>query len=171
LIASTSTSPFFLNRKLILVTLLFPVLIYAYAGNQRCKVWKDSETLYTNSLENYPDQNYINYKLGRVYFNKAEIQAKQNNLDSSNQFFQKAILYFTKSVEINPQFALAWQGLALSNYHIGRLDLAKVDIDSAISLTPNLPELYLNRSAILKMLNDTASAIDDEQKAKLLIVK
>ena len=171
LIASISSSPFFLNRKLILVTLLFPVLIYAYAGNQRCKVWKDSETLYANVLENYPDQNYIQYKLGRVYFDKAEIHAKQNNLDSSKHFFQKAILHFTKSVEINPQFAKAWQGLALSNYHIGRLDLAKVEIDSAISLTPNLPELYLNRSAIFMMLNDTTASLHDVEKAKLLIIK
>jgi len=171
LIASISSSPFFLNRKLILVTLLFPVLIYAYAGNQRCKVWKDSETLYTNVLQNYPDQNYIQYKLGRVYFDKAEIHDKQNNLDSSKQFFQKAILHFTKSIEENPQFAKAWQGLALCNYQIGRLDIAKNEIDSAISLSPNFPELYLNRSAILMMLKDTTASLHDVEKAKLLIVK
>ena len=123
-----------ITRKIYFAITLLSISIYAYEGNQRCKVWKDSETLYTNALENYPDAYYIQYKLGRVYFDEGEKYSQQNNPDSSKIFYQNAVQHFKIATNLNPLFTKAWFGLSWSHKKLGMDDFAKADIDSAIHI-------------------------------------
>ena len=135
LVESTFFKQLFFNRKILLAILLFSISLYGYMGNQRCKIWKDSETLYTNVLENYPDVYYIQYKLGKVYFDEGEKYFKNNNADASKIYFQKAIQHFKISTDLNPKFTNAWFGLYLTHSKLGMNDLAKSEMDSAIHIT------------------------------------
>jgi tetratricopeptide (TPR) repeat protein len=65
----------------------------AYFTNARCKVWENSETMWTDVINNYPD-NWQGY-LGRGEFlmntSKYNINPKPGNLDSAFNDFNRAI--------------------------------------------------------------------------------
>lgn len=160
-VESTFFNQLFLNRKILFAIVLFSVSLFAYAGNQRCKVWKDSETLYTNVLENYPDVYYIQYKLGKVYFDKGEYFAHEYQVDSSMSYYKKAILHFSLSIKLNSKFINPWIGLSLSHQNIGMDDLALAEMDTAINLSPN-NETFIN------FFNDNSISTKDEKKENKL---
>ena len=159
----------FLNKRILVLSLVLLVFTsYSIAAYKQCKVWKDSETLFTHVLEKYPDVYYIQYKLGYVYLNKGESCVAENKNILSNFYFQKAIQCFTKSVSLNAKFSQAWQALAFSYINIDKPDLALNNMNIAIGLTPNSAILYTLRAEIYRQLKDVNSAIIDEQKANRL---
>ena len=168
LVETTFFKQLFFDGKIFFATVLFSISFYAYAGNQRCKVWKDSETLYTNVLENYPDVYYIQYKLGWIYCYKANTFSVRNKKISSQYFYKKSIESFKKSVQLNSKFDLGWQGLAEVHSNIGENRLAITDLNTAINISPNSSDFYFIRSVIYLILNDTTSSLRDEEQANQL---
>ena len=157
--------------KIVLSILVCCVFGYAIAGNQRCKVWKDSETLYSDVLENYPDVYYIQYKLGNEYKVKADSLVIQKQTILAKYFYHKAVDRFEESIKLNNRFARGWYNLSLTYSALGMNQQALNNMDSTISLSPNSSELYRRRSAIYLQLNDKESSKRDEQKAVELKVK
>lgn len=72
--------------------------------------------------------------------------------------YYRAIADFYRAIEINPQFHLAIHNLAYSKYLLGNLDLALVEVDSAIGVNPDYSDSYNLKGLILNDLGKPEEA-------------
>ena len=93
-----------------------------------------------------------------------------NDLDSlsGNVRYDRAIAYFTKAVELNPDFAAAFHRRAYAYYEIADYTCAIADYTQAIKLNPDSPHSYWGRGAAYGKLGNRTLADDDYAMAELL---
>ncbi len=79
--------------------------------------------------------------------------------------FDEAERYFNTVVELEPEFARAWDGRGQARLFKGELEDALLDFDRAISLKPNLAQAYAHRAFARVSTGDDAGAERDANKA------
>ncbi len=88
------------------------------------------------------------------YFQKAEIYLE-------NKEYDKAILDYTKAIEINNSYASAYFKRACTYYCQNQLQKAKTDYDKAVSFNLQIEVIYNYRADLPIIFNDVKSAIND----------
>ncbi len=160
------------------------LLFFSLLSFQRIKVWKNSETLWTDVINKYPRSDVAFDNRG-VYYRSI----KQND---------KAMQDYNKVIEINPQYPLTYNNrgniyfdqmkddLALTDYnkaleldpdnvkaltnraiiHVRgkRYDDALRDFDRAIELDPTFSSIYFNRGIHYDLINQNELALKDFTK-------
>jgi len=160
------------------------LLFFSLLTFQRVKVWKNSETLWTDVIIKYPRSD-VAYDNRGVYYRSI----KQND---------KAMQDYNKVIEINPQYPLTYNNrgniyfdqmkddLALADYnkalqldpenvkaltnraiiHVRgkRYEEAMRDFDSAIKLDPSFSSIYFNRGIHYDLLDQNELALKDFTK-------
>ena len=121
---------------------------------------------YKNALEIKPNDKILNYNLGKLYQDLGELElAKEiyQNLISidSNSYpaynnlgyialvyednYEDAVRYFSKSIEINPQYDQAWCNRGIAYYYLQEWQKARADFLQCRKINPE------NESAILEL--------------------
>ncbi len=140
------------KRKIAIVAVIFGFLIVAfgYAVHERCRVWKNSETLWTDVLEKYPSAVACN--------NRGLFYDARGDRAHAVQDYDRAIAY-------NPCYADAWNNRSVEYLTGGDYETALQACNRAIALNPSLAEAYDNRGNILSYKEDYAGAIDNYNRA------
>ncbi|HYJ31658.1 MAG TPA: tetratricopeptide repeat protein [Candidatus Binatia bacterium] len=134
-----------------LLLLLVPVcLVQTW---KRCGVWKDSSTLWTDTIRNYPNRIYDAYFLRGTYYHHTVGDPAA------------ALADYDEALKLNPRaaFALANKGTLL--FDLGRADSAYLYLDRALQLKPDLAGALNNRGAIKGQRGDLPGAIADFSRA------
>ena len=79
--------------------------------------------------------------------------------------YQGAIADYNKAIELNPQFAEAYNNQGVAKGESGDYQGAIADLDKAIEINPQLTEAYLNRGIAKGTSDDYLGAISDFDKA------
>ncbi|WP_341734222.1 tetratricopeptide repeat protein [Microcoleus sp. EPA2] len=79
-----------------------------------------------------------------------------------------AVKNFSCAIEINPDFAPAYNDRGITRYKLGYKLLALEDLTTAIDINPERDKYYNNRGFILSRLEDYPAAIADYSLAVLL---
>lgn len=79
--------------------------------------------------------------------------------------FDTAIEYYTKAIELNPEFSLAYFSRASAYSNLGWYEEAIIDYTRAIELSPEFAMLYGNRGAVYNELGRYEEALVDLNKA------
>ncbi len=163
---------------------IFPMvglLVFSYQSFQQSKVWKDSLSLWTNVLEDYPTvaPAYHNLAIWKGELgSKAEalqLVSQAINLDKENPRFynsrgklllnngqiKKAIQDYSQAIKLLPTKALYYNHRGTALAISGELNLGLADLNTAIQLEPRLPESYLNRSLLYSHQKRFAEALKD----------
>lgn len=167
-------------------------LTLCYKTYNQVQIWKNDDTLWSNTIKKYPNDNRIVLS----YFNRASYYLMQNKIDDAlNDFIwiarnnpkddntlvrigtiygqhkndlENAILYLRKAYETNPQNTEALRNLAtaygVKGDHVNSLIYTK----EAIRLSPNDPGLYMNAAISLHNLGKTEEAVLYTNKANEL---
>ncbi|MGQ9817796.1 MAG: tetratricopeptide repeat protein [bacterium] len=138
--------------KIILVVFLIALFsFYSFLSFNRCKVWKDSITLWNDVLEKFPDCAIAYNNRGNAY--------------NFNGQYEKAISDFDKAIEINPVSELAYfnRGIAYEKLKID--DKAIADFTNALNIQPAFIMGYVNRGAIYARIGEYDKAYDDLTRA------
>ena len=72
--------------------------------------------------------------------------------------YDEALSAFDRAVEINPQYAMAWNNRGTTLASLGRYDEAILAYDRAIELNPQDPDSWYNKGVALNLLNRTVEA-------------
>lgn len=72
---------------------------------------------------------------------------------------------FTKAVDLNPNYAEAFQGRGLAHWMSGKISDALNDFEAALRLKPDYPNAYFGRGLAKSGLHRYADALDDFNKA------
>ena len=84
---------------------------------------------------------------------------------SESEQYQKAISYFAKAIELNPNLAMAYYNRGTTYYDLGQYPKAISDFTRAIELNPEFALAYSNRGVAYAKLGEYQKAIDDCSKA------
>ncbi|MDY7005242.1 MAG: tetratricopeptide repeat protein [Cyanobacteriota bacterium] len=75
--------------------------------------------------------------------------------------YQAAIQYFSRVIEINPNFAEAYYGRGLANFDLGNNKEAIADYTQALTINPNYIDAYLARGIAKLAVKDVSATIAD----------
>ncbi|HEX3718199.1 MAG TPA: tetratricopeptide repeat protein [Verrucomicrobiae bacterium] len=115
------------------------------------RYWRDSDTLFQHAVAVTRD-NYLAYNnLGYFLSNRGETE--------------KAMEYYTRSLQINPNYDEAHNNLGYALAQLGRFQEATNEYIKALSLNPGLTEAHNNLGNALGSLGLTDAAIHEYQVA------
>lgn len=135
----------------VLVFGLVYLVVLGIATRERVHVWKNTETLFSDVIEKYPKVAVAYNNMGRYYREK-------------NQY-EKAIIAYGKSLEINPKGYLSYSNRGKAYFDLGKIDEALVDMNKAINIKPDNFETLSNRGAALASKKEYSLALIDLDKA------
>jgi len=171
------------NAALTIAALFITVL--AYASNERCKVWKNTETLWKSEIEEEPDVPTAYNNLGfeyktqgryaealpllskaimmqpsyeEPYITRAEIE----RIDGKNAL---ALNDLNKAISLKPENAGAYQERAILYCIEGKLDSGGADFNKSIQLDPTVAEAFCSRGNYDDMTGNYNAAMADYSKA------
>jgi len=80
--------------------------------------------------------------------------------------YDRAILYFDKTIKIKQKFAPAYCNRGTCYYEKGQYDRAILDFNKTLEINPKLVEAYYNRAAAYYQKQEYDKAWEDIQKAQ-----
>lgn len=172
--------------KIILVVFLIVLFsFYAFLSFNRCKVWKNSITLWDDVLAKFPDCAIAYNNRGNAYnfngqyekaindFNKAIAISPGLELAYFNRgtvyeklkVYDKAIADFTEALNIQPAFVMGYVDRGAIYSRIGEYDKAYNDLTRVLQLNPHIAEAYYNLGVLYFNLKNYNLALENYNKA------
>ena len=139
-------------KHIFTTTMALVIILFASLTFNRCKIWKNGETLWTDAIEKYPDE------IARPYFNRGATFKNSGQWD-------KATADFSKAISIDPGNHLAFTGLGIVYGNLGQWDKALANLSRAIEINPDYADAYYNRGIIYWNLRDGNKAVADYSRA------
>ncbi len=155
---------------------------------QRCTVWFDSVTMWTNVLaqfDNIPDAYrggacaYV--QLGsyddamRDYEKAVELAPQEasgyigrGNVHMRREEYAQAVKEFSSAISFDPGNALAYYNRGTSHGHIEQIEAAVADFSKSIEIKADYADAYINRGIMRLRSRDTSGACADFSKAAAL---
>lgn len=126
-------------------------LFGTFATRQRCLVWKDSVTLWTNVLQQFPKAPHALNNRGDAYFNLQQLDL--------------AIADFSEAIQFNDKYAQAYYNRGNAYGQSGKTNEAFNDLNKAITYDATNANAYNKRGQANAVLGRTNEAIQDFNKA------
>jgi tetratricopeptide (TPR) repeat protein len=79
--------------------------------------------------------------------------------------FDRAIKQYNRAIEINPDYAKAYNNRGLVYFVKGEFERAILDYSKAIKIDPDLAKPYDNRGTAYMIIGETEKACDDLKRA------
>ncbi|GDX52655.1 O-GlcNAc transferase [Bacteroidota bacterium] len=166
------------------VTVLF-ILLLAYQTNGRTKIWKNSETLWTDVIEkdstsfrafehrgdyyekiNEPDKAIADYNIALViapdFF---PVIVARGNIFYKTGNYALALADFNKAIALNKNAADMYLNRGLVFNAQQKYELALKDFDRVIAIKPDNADAYVSRGSVYYILGKTELAFSDFNKA------
>jgi len=128
---------------------------------RRCAVWRDSGTLWSDALRRYPEGHPI------VLYNLASFWVAENrNQTGALELLDRGVDW---PRQVQPELQARFLNLrGRLRFNQGSYDAALEDYDRAITVSPDLGELYVNRSFAHFKKREFALALADVKRARAL---
>jgi tetratricopeptide (TPR) repeat protein len=117
-------------KRISLVLFLSMVIIFSVLTYQRNKIWKNSETLWLNVLENYPDAVIAHNNLGRAYYSQGRLY--------------ETIVEYQTVLMLSPGDATIHNNLGNVLAEVGDYDGAMENYKASLIIAPNWEKAYYN---------------------------
>ncbi len=138
------------------ILLTFAVLAYLQG-----RVWKDSESLFTNNVRYYPEAHSAHNNLGNIYRSKGNLEDAIDEytiaLSLSEEFGRGSSARYGKSKILT--------NLAAAQRANGNASLALETIQRALEIDPENPHVFLQRGISEAARGNISAAEEDYQKA------
>ncbi len=118
--------------KTVVFTLVAVVcLAFGYMANARCKVWYDSDTLWSKQMEAHPENEYAYNSKGVIYFERWKVAA---SAEEERLCYDSAQYFLNKAVTLNPDYVNPYMSLGVMARVQKRYDEAKQDFRKVMTL-------------------------------------
>ncbi len=126
--------------------------VQIYATQQRSKVWKDSQSLWNDTVKKSPKAVVAWNNRGSVFDRKAKAFADKFDFETANKYRQQAISDFSEAIKWKPDYVNAYynrgsskQSLAKNTKNKALVASSIADFDSALLYDPLFAPAYHNR--------------------------
>lgn len=118
----------------------------------------------TAALSDDPDNAEVYYLRGSAYYNRYETAYGANDPAADGDDFYRAATDFTKAIELNHNYAEAYDYRGLTFHGLHQPDHALADYSMAIQLDPGLAEAYYGRGLVHEQEGEIDQAIADYRR-------
>ncbi len=115
----------------------------------------NTETIY-NDIQGFISDQY-NHPAAKIAF-------YEGNANVTLEKYEEAIEDYTRAIDLNPQYAEAYNNRGIANRHLVKFEEAIEDYNKAIKLNPQLVTPYYNRGTAKATLGKRQEAIEDYNK-------
>lgn len=154
-----------LLKKIAKISLIIYAVVFIFLSFQRTKVWKNSDTLWSDALDKYPNSEAYHSRASYLV-NKSAIDKGQKNVAENE--YDRALSDFSKAIQLKTLDASIYTGRANIYSLKGQFDSALTDYSKAIQLNPSDAQTYLNRAGAYILMKQFDKAIIDYTKALTL---
>jgi tetratricopeptide (TPR) repeat protein len=161
------------------------VLVLSLAAAAQARVWKNSETLYLNAIQNTKD-NFVAYNnlgehyntLGRpaearkylevalkIHPDRASVVANLGVSDFRLGRLDEALEKFSQALRLGPLAANSWNNLARTQFLRGEVSESIRLYERVLALAPESPEVRKSLALALLMEGHTAAALEQVRGA------
>ena len=139
-------------KKTAFISIVAFIGTLTYITFERCKVWKNSDTLWTDVISNYP-------QVDMAYKNRGNYYAEKT-------LYEKALSDFNNCIALNKNDAKVYSNRGNIFGLQGKFDLALADYSTSIKIeSKGNVEAYLNRAITYSMMKEYANSLDDYTRA------
>ena len=174
--------------KAMFAGVMLVAVFFSHQTFERCKIWQNGETLWTDVIKKFPDRKIGHYNRAH-YFHKIDMQEKaikdyssaliikpdyyealhnRGRLYSLKGKYEAALTDFTKAIAANPDDHRALMNRGNTYLDMKKLDLALADYQLATELFPEHPAAFYGKGNANFKLNKYRQAIVDYTKALAL---
>lgn len=139
------------QRSFIYTLLAVYLLLLTGITFNRMKAWQNSETLWTDVIDKYPNT-------ALPYNNLGHYLRRRNQPE-------RALEYYNKAIQLEPGKAQPYNNRGKIYFDRGEMDKALADYNKCIELEPGHVNALANRGAAFGMLQDWENALNDLNKA------
>jgi tetratricopeptide (TPR) repeat protein len=119
-------------KQFVIAGMTVYLVIFIVMTYNRCEIWKNGETLWTDVIEKYPGQNIAAYSNRGIFY---------TNLGQ----WDNAIADLTKAIAINPKYPVSYANRGIVYVNLGQQEKAIVDFSKAIEIDPHYTLVFHNR--------------------------
>jgi tetratricopeptide (TPR) repeat protein len=145
-------------RKLLLVISGCFVIMLVLISKHQILVWRNTETLWTNVINKYPNEELPRRSRGK-YYSRKSVQAK--TMMEKKVFEDKVMIDFTEAIKAKTRSADVYMGAGIIYVSRGDLKNALLLLNAAIAIDPKKGSAYYNRALIYDQLNRKEESIKD----------
>jgi Tfp pilus assembly protein PilF len=153
----------------------------------RCAVWRNSETLWSDTIQRYPHRIFDAYYNRGLYYHedlkrldaaladfdeaitidprKSEVWVSKGNLMVDRNQSDSAMVCFDRALKIKPDLDTAWNNRSVLKMRRGDLQGALADIDRAIAINPRYGDAYRNRALAYVRMKEYEKSIEASRRA------
>jgi Flp pilus assembly protein TadD len=160
------------------------ILIFSIQSFSRCRIWKDSITLWDDVINKYPDLKDAFCNRGSAYgelgqWDKAVVDySRMIEIDPKDRDgyysrgvayanlgqWEKAIANYSRAIEIDPKYPVAYYNQGIAFYNLREMDKAIANYSRAIEVDPNYALAYSNRGVAYAAQGQWEKAVTDFSK-------
>jgi tetratricopeptide (TPR) repeat protein len=122
-------------------------LALSYLAYQRCEVWKDSISIWTDEIEKFPNQSF-------AYNNRGIVKYELNDLKG-------ALADYEKCIQLDPSTQRAYNNKGIIEAINGDYQAAIKDFDKAIKGNSDYADAYKNRGKAKFEIKDYKGTVED----------
>jgi tetratricopeptide (TPR) repeat protein len=148
-------------KPLLWVLPLAITIVFGYITYQRTQVWKDSDTLWTDVINRYPDAPVPRTNRANYYTKLMEDPA---NKSRANELFQKALDDCNNALRVDPKNTKGYENRQKLYLEAKRYEEAFADANTLIKLVPDNQISYNTRGIAYGIFNKPDSSLADFNK-------
>jgi tetratricopeptide (TPR) repeat protein len=158
------------TRYLAYGIILFSTAAYSFATVNRCKIWKDGMTLWSDVIDK-SQTIVLAYNNRGVLFNTMGQnlleEAKKNPVkkDSAVLVLNKALNDFNNALRLNNKDTQAWSNKGLAYWRLGMNDSAIYNLNRAVTIDANYAIAWSNLGSVYYSASRFADAVASYEKA------
>ncbi|MCD4678927.1 MAG: tetratricopeptide repeat protein, partial [Bacteroidales bacterium] len=137
-------------KPIVNIILVLFVLYFSYLSWERVKIWKDSEVLFTDELEKYPDHVLALNNRGNVYLRK--------------NLYEKALKDYSKCIAVDSTYHMTYSNRGALFFNMQKYQEAVQDFNNCLILKPDNTDALIGRANSLSSLEKFTEAISDYDK-------
>ncbi len=157
---------FNLYKQLSMALLIAFAAVTLWLTFERTKVWKNSDVLWTDAINKYPDSESSYRNRGSYLINKKAYDLGEKKVGEME--IDRALEDFNFSIKLNPNSAKVFTNRANIHGLKGRFDLALADYSKAIELDKTDDQTFFNRAVTYSMMKQYDKAIEDYSTALMM---
>jgi tetratricopeptide (TPR) repeat protein len=162
-------------RKWLLILSGSFIIVMLLLARKQVNVWYNTETLWSQSLENHPNQELAWRARGKYYFGQS---ARVDNKIEQKILEDKALSDFNVAIEHKTASADVYMGMGVILQSRKEFKTALQLLNMAVKLNPGNGRTYYNRAIIFDQMNlkeeaikDYDSALEKDPKEALAIIR
>jgi len=151
-----------LRRGIMLVIYSMFIVILILVARKQVGTWENTETLWSNVISKYPDEELPRRSRGKYY---SRIFLESVNEQDKKKYGNLAVNDFNVAIKAGSNHPDVYDGAGVILASAGKFDEALVYLNKAIELDPEKGSAFYNRALVYESLGNKDKAIDDYTSA------